>query len=96
MRIVLIAFLFLSAAHAGPWRDSLTPHFIVSHQMTWLPPGFAMFLEKLHSRLRLDLAMFAPDMARERVKLVIYEDQKSYLKGEYRPPPPPHLLSLFY
>lgn len=88
----LLAVLLL-AASAGArdgqgwdWRQANTPHFIINHQTTWLPAGFTMSAERVHSRLRMDLGMFSPWMAREKINLFVYADQESYLAGEFRPP----------
>ena len=43
-------------------------------------------LEKIHSRLRLDLSMFSPWMAKERISYFLYKDRDSYLRGEFQPP----------
>lgn len=68
------------------WRQTLSPHFTVMHEAAWAPPGFVMTLERLHNRLRRDLAMFSPWMAKERLKLYLYKDRASYLAGEFSPP----------
>lgn len=54
-----------------------------------------MSLERLHRRLRLDLGQFAPWMAQERIRLVIYRDQKEYLQGKYAPPRWSNGISLY-
>ncbi len=88
MKTALI-FLSLAASSAADWdwHQSLSPHFQVSHQEAWLPVGLLMDLERMHSRLRLDLAMFAPWISRERLRLFLYKDQASYLAGRFKPPP---------
>ena len=68
------------------WRETTSPHFLVKHEMPWAPPGFVMNLERMHSRLRMDLGMFSPWMAKERIKLYLYKDSQSYLSGEFKPP----------
>ena len=92
MRLTAVFFAFSSLARpilAGDWswRQSITPHFEISHQGAWLPTGFELSLERIHSRLRLDLAMFSPWMSNERIKLHLYRDAKSYGEGEFHPPP---------
>lgn len=59
---------------------------MVSHQSSWTPPAFVLSLERMHNRLRMDLSMFSPWMAKERLKLYLYENQRSYLDGEFKPP----------
>ena len=88
----LLAVLLL-AATAGArdgqgwnWRESQTPHFLINHQATWLPAGFSMGAERVHSRLRMDLGMFSPWMSKEKINLYIYRDQEAYLAGEFAPP----------
>jgi hypothetical protein len=68
------------------WRETLSPHFLIKHQDPWLPKGLTMSAEKVHSRLRMDLGMFSPWMAKERINLYIYADKESYLGGEFSPP----------
>ncbi len=68
------------------WRLTPTPHFAINHQTSWLPAGFTMGAERVHSRLRMDLGMFSPWMAKEKINLYIYSDHESYLAGEFAPP----------
>lgn len=93
MRSSILAGLLL--ALGGPalareesfkWHETMSPHFEIKHEKTWLPPGTVMKLERLHGRLRLDLSMFSPWMAKERVKLWLYADRDSYVAGRFEPP----------
>jgi hypothetical protein len=85
-----LAFLppFPSAAFGASagFIETLTPHFQILHQSPFTAPGLAMDLERIHNRLRLDLSMFAPWMAKERVKVFLYRTQRAYLAGTFRPP----------
>jgi len=45
-----------------------------------------MELGKMHSRLRLDLAMFSPWIAKERIDIYLYANPVSYVQGEFSPP----------
>lgn len=83
---LLLLALPVSAGEAFDWRESPTPHFIIKHQASWLPPGFTMGVEKIHSRLRMDLSMFSPWMAKDKINLYVYQDAESYLNGEFQPP----------
>jgi hypothetical protein len=74
------------SAESGFWHATLSPHFEVSHEAAFMPGGFTMKLERLHSRLRLDLAPFSPWMSKERLKLYLYKNRGSYAKGEFEPP----------
>lgn len=87
----LLAVLALPAAAAVPqkgwdWRETTTPHFRVLHQTTWLPPGLTMGVERIHSRLRMDLGAFSPWISHERIELYVYSDLQSYVAGEFKPP----------
>lgn len=92
MRGALCAVLLLSApalardGDSWEWRQTPTPHFVINHQTPWLPAGFTMGAEKVHSRLRMDLGMFSPWMAKEKINLYVYADHESYLRGEFEPP----------
>lgn len=91
IRLILAALALAAPAWARDgqgwdWRESNTPHFIIKHQASWLPPGFTMGAERIHSRLRMDLGMFSPWMSKEKVNLFIYADQVSFLAGEFAPP----------
>ncbi|MFA6004595.1 MAG: hypothetical protein WC881_11065 [Elusimicrobiota bacterium] len=93
-------WLFLAPARAQEaqgwqWHETLTPHFAIAHEMPWPPSGLVMDLEKMHNRLRMDLGMFSPWMAKERIKLYLYRDAKSYLSGEFHPPIWSNGLALF-
>ena len=63
--------------------------------MPWMPPGFILNLERMHSRLDMDLGMFSPWMAKERIKLYLYKDSHSYVSGEFNPPSWSNGLALF-
>ena len=65
----------------------MTPHFHILHQSPWLPPGLAVGMERIHSRLRMDLGAFSPWMSKERISLYVYRDLPSYVQGEFNPPP---------
>lgn len=87
----LLAALLAEPAAAVPqkgwdWRETTTPHFRVLHQSTWLPPGLTIGVERIHSRLRMDLGAFSPWMARERLSLYVYSDLQAYVAGEFKPP----------
>lgn len=92
MRAALLAVLLAAPAGAArdglswDWRQTQTPHFVINHQTSWLPAGFTMGSERVHSRLRRDLGMFSPWMAKEKINLYIYADQESFLDGEFAPP----------
>ena len=81
----------LPASAAAPqkgwdWRETTTPHFVVLHQATWLSPGLTIGVERIHSRLRMDLGAFSPWMSRERISLYVYSDMETYVAGEFSPP----------
>ncbi|MFI5360484.1 MAG: hypothetical protein ACHQ49_00830 [Elusimicrobiota bacterium] len=69
------------------WRETLTPHFRVLHQSTWLPSGLTMGLERINFRLRMDLGIFSNWSAKDRINIYLYKDMPSYVKGEFSPPP---------
>lgn len=99
MRMVFFALAILlrpsPARGDWAWHQTISPHFVVSHQSAWTPPGFVLNLERMHNRLRMDLSMFSPWMAKERLKLYLYENQKSYLDGEFKPPAWSNGLSIY-
>ena len=90
-----MAFAGENAEKGWQWHETTSPHFAVSHEMAWTPPGFVMDLEKIHGRLRMDLGMLSPWMAKERIKLYLYKDPQSYLAGEFNPPSWSNGLALF-
>lgn len=89
----LLAVVLAARASAAPseqgweWRETATPHFLVRHQDTWLPPGLTTGIERIHFRLGMDLGTFSPWMAKEKINLYIYRDLQSYVAGEFSPPP---------
>lgn len=91
MLAALLSAVFAASAQAAPqepfrWRQTTSPHFQVHHEDHWLPGGALMSLERLHGRLRLDLSMFSPWMAKERVELYVYKTRRSYVAGRFEPP----------
>ena len=92
---VLLLLMTSAAASDWDWHEALAPHFDIKHQMAFAPPGFSMALEKIHSRLRLDLASFSPWMSKERLKLFLYKDRESYAAGEFKPPPWSNGISMY-
>ena len=92
MRGALFALLLVLPARAAregqgwEWRQTLTPHFVIKHQTSWLPAGFSMGAERVHSRLRMDLGMFSSWMSKEKINLFVYTDHESFLAGEFTPP----------
>jgi hypothetical protein len=92
MRAALLTLLLVIPARAAregqgwDWRQTQTPHFIIKHQTSWLPAGFSMGAERVHSRLRMDLGMFSPWMSKDKIDLFVYADQPSFLAGEFHPP----------
>jgi hypothetical protein len=90
----LLLALMLQAHAAWKWNQTLSPHFAVSHESAWAPKGFVLSLEKMHNRLRMDLSMFSPWMAKERVNVFLYATQQSYVGGEFQPPPWSNGLSI--
>lgn len=91
----MVANWALAALLAGPaaaqgipvgWNETLSPHFQVLHEAPFAPPGLVLDLEAMHNRLRRELAMFAPWMAKERVRIHLHKDRSSYLKGPFQPP----------
>ena len=77
-----------SPAESGwQWRETLTAHFRILHQDTFLPPGFTMSLENINSRLHRDLGIFTNWSLAGRSEVYLYQDQKSYAAGQFHPPP---------
>ncbi|MBI3553296.1 MAG: hypothetical protein HY077_12445 [Elusimicrobia bacterium] len=92
--LILLALAPSRAAETG-WHQSTLPHFIVATQSARKPSGFDLGLERIHRRLRFDLAMFSPWISKEQVKLYLYRDQKAYAEGEFKPPPWSNGLALY-
>ncbi len=72
-------------AQEDQWRRTSSPHFVIAHQADWMPPGFQMSLERMHSRLRMDLGQFSPWMTKEQIRLYLYKDKPSYVGGQFKP-----------
>lgn len=94
MHRVMLAAVLLAApalAAAGPaprtdWHTKSSPHFDIMHESVWSPASISLEMERMYSSMRLNLAMFAPWMVKEKTKVYIYSSQKSYLDGEFDPP----------
>jgi len=93
VRPILFALALAGQAAAAPqesgwgWQETLTTHFRILHQTTFLPANFTMGLEKINSRLHMDLGLFENWSSGGRVAVYLYKDQRSYAAGEFRPPP---------
>lgn len=68
------------------WHLKASPHFDIFHESAWSPGSVSLEMEKMYSFMRLNLAMFAPWMVKEKTKIYIYSGQQSYLAGEFKPP----------
>jgi len=89
-RFLFACLLFLSpAASASPdssWRCIQTPHFEIYHENAWAPMSISLEMERIHGRLHMYLASFAPWMMSSKAKVYIYADKTSFLNGEFHPP----------
>lgn len=87
---LLLFFLAVSAqpALAGKtdWHVKTSPHFEIYHESIWSPASISLEMERMYSSMRLNLAMFAPWMIRERTKVYIYSSPETYVGGEFKPP----------
>ncbi|PIS47766.1 MAG: hypothetical protein COT17_01650 [Elusimicrobia bacterium CG08_land_8_20_14_0_20_51_18] len=87
MRILFLAvFLFSSFAQAAEWKTKTSPHFTVYYEGSWAPNSIMLEVEKIFSKMRLNIAMFAPWMNKYKTKIYIYANQENYLNGEFNPP----------
>lgn len=75
-----------TAAPAAAWHVKASPHFEILHESAWSPGSISLEMEKMYSFMRLNLAMFAPWMVKEKTRIYIYAGQPSYLAGEFHPP----------
>lgn len=76
----------MSQAASARWNQTLSPNYEIYHESAFLPSGTTLKLGAMHGRLRRDLSMFAPWMAKERIKVYLYKNKKSYVAGEFEPP----------
>jgi hypothetical protein len=83
-----------STAPAKLWHESDTPHFQVYYEAKLPPAGFSLALEKMHSRMRLELSSFAPWMDTEKVDVFLFASSATYAAGPFHPPPWSNGLSL--
>ncbi len=68
------------------WHRVSSPHFEISYEPDWKLSGIAVEFERIHSRMRMDMAMFAPWMFTGKVKIYVYSRADSYFAGEFHPP----------
>lgn len=71
---------------ATEWHTKSSPHFDIMHESVWSPASISLEMERMYASMRLNLAMFAPWMVREKTKIYIYSSQQSYINGEFNPP----------
>ncbi|MHB0994748.1 MAG: peptidase MA family metallohydrolase [Elusimicrobiales bacterium] len=87
LSLLLCGGVLCSASAAQTqWHKKVSPHFEVMHEAAFSPSSIGLEMEKMYSSMRLNLAMFAPWMVREKTRVYIYATQKSYLEGEFKPP----------
>lgn len=88
LRLLLLLALFARTASAAgtDWHIKTSPHFEIFHESIWSPASISLEMERMYSSMRLNLAMFAPWMVKERTKVYIYSSQKTYVNGEFKPP----------
>ncbi|MBI4802684.1 MAG: hypothetical protein HY796_09205 [Elusimicrobia bacterium] len=88
--LLLLFFSALASSASGrpaaSWQLKTSPHFSVYHEADWSPDSITLELERLYGKLRMNVSMFAPWMVREKTKVYIYRDQRTYLNGEFHPP----------
>ncbi|OGR41398.1 MAG: hypothetical protein A2X35_10330 [Elusimicrobia bacterium GWA2_61_42] len=75
-----------ASAPASAWHSKTSPHFEVLHLSAWSPGAISLELEKMYASMRMNMAMFAPWMVKEKTKVYIYSSQEAYLNGEFKPP----------
>lgn len=68
------------------WHVKTSPHFEIYHESNWTPAIITLELEKIYTKMRLNTAMFAPWITKEKIKVYIYASRETYLSGEFRPP----------
>ncbi|MBI4064190.1 MAG: hypothetical protein HY401_07805 [Elusimicrobia bacterium] len=75
-------------AESGPasWNASQTQHFDLFHEAKKLPTNAVLGMEKIHSRLRLQMDILAPWIKKTKIRLYVYENQQAYVRGEFHPP----------
>lgn len=72
---------------AGPvWKRRALPHFDLCLESSFAPKGLTLELERLHSRMKLDLGALAPWMERERVRVFLFRSSATYLAGPFGAP----------
>ncbi len=74
------------AAPPVSWHVKSSPHFEILHESVWSPSSISLEMEKMYASIRLNLAMFAPWMVKQKTRIYIYSSQDSYIKGEFKPP----------
>lgn len=91
--LLLLALTAPATAAAPPprapvrWHALTSPHFRIMYESSWSPASISLEMERMYSSMRLNLAMFAPWMVRERSRIYIYSSAQDYLRGEFHPPP---------
>ncbi len=86
--LLLFPFFGFEPLNTPPqWHEDLTFHYKILHQDTWLPMGFTLKLENIHSRMRMDLAWCWPPVSSgSRIPLYLYRNQTLYTNGRFHPP----------
>jgi hypothetical protein len=86
MKLFFILLILSTSVFSTEWKKKESPNFKLYYEGAWTPGPIMIELEKIFSKMKLNISAFAPWMIREKTNIYIYKNQKSYSEGEFKPP----------
>ncbi|HAH07143.1 MAG TPA: hypothetical protein DCM05_11590 [Elusimicrobia bacterium] len=97
MLALLCAFLLSVSAAADEerWPTTITVRFVLHHEKSVLPKGYAAGLDAVHRALAKRLRDLSPWMDTEKIHIYLHASRESYLRSRYKPPATTYGLAVY-
>ncbi|MDD4004376.1 MAG: hypothetical protein PHW69_04140 [Elusimicrobiaceae bacterium] len=77
------------------WHTLSSSHYDVYYEANWPPSGIVLDLERIYSKLRMNLSSFAAFRDNDKIKVYIYKSKKSFLSSDRNPPAWAQALAIY-
>lgn len=96
LRLLIAALLSVSAsADEERWPATITVRFVLHHENSVLPKGYAAGLDAVHRALARRLRDLSPWMDTEKIHIYLHKDRDSYFRSRYKPPQTTYGLAVY-